>query len=97
MLNRLIENISKDLKNQSADVLLIENNDKFLFREDVISALSIEGIKISQGSPLKHRVDFELRNNELLLILLSDSHQKYLEDIVDQSKRYEFFLENYFK
>jgi len=95
MLNRLIEDISKDLRNQSSDVLLIENNDKFLFREDVISTLNIKGIKISIGTSLKHRVDFELRSNELLLILLSDSHQKYLEDMVNLSKRYEFFLENY--
>lgn len=95
MPNSLIKNIAIDLKDQSTKVLLVENNDKFLFREDVISALSNEGIKISQGTTLKHRVDFELRDNEFLLILLSDSHQKYLEDIINKSKRHEFFLEKY--
>lgn len=95
MSNSLIKNIANDLKDQSAKVLLVENNDKFLFREDVISALLSEGIKISQGTPLKQRVDFELRDNELLLVLLSNSNQKYLEDIINKSKRYEFFLEKY--
>lgn len=95
MSNSLIKNIAIDLKDQSTKVLLVENNDKFLFREDVISALSSEGIKISQGTTLKQRVDFELRDNELLLVLLSDSHQKYLEDIINKSKRYKFFLEKY--
>ena len=95
MSNRLINNITVDFKNQSANVLLVENNDKFLFREDVIAELNAEGIKISQGSPLKHRIDFELRENELLLVLLSDNQQSYLEDITNQSKRYEFFLDKY--
>lgn len=95
MSNSLIKNISADFKNQSTNVLLVENNDKFLFREDVISALSNEGIKISQGSPLNQRIDFELRDNELLLVLLNNNHQKYLEDIINKSLRYEFFLEKY--
>ena len=95
MPNSLIKNIAIDLKDQSAKVLLVENNDKFLFREDVISALSNEGIKISRGTTLKQRVDFELRDNELLLVLLNNNHQKYLEDIINKSLRYEFFLEKY--
>ncbi len=95
MSNSLIKKIAVDLKDQSTKVLLVENNDKFLFREDVISALSNEGIDISPGTTLKQRVDFELRDNKRLLVLLSKSHQKYLEDILRKSKRYEFFLETY--
>ena len=95
MSNKLIHSVSTDLKSQSANVLLVENNDKFLFREDVILALSEEGIKISTGSALKQRLDYELRDDSILLVLLSDNRQSYLEDIENKSNRHEFFLERY--
>lgn len=95
MSDSLIKNIASDLKSQSANVLLVENNDRFLFREDVMAKLADEGINIVQGSPLKHRIAYELKDGHLLLILLSANRQNYLEDISSRSIRYEFFLQHY--
>lgn len=95
MSDSLIKNIANDLKCQAAKVLLVENNDRFLFREDVIVKLAVEGINIVQGSPLKQRIAYELKDGHLLLILLSANRQNYLEDISSHSIRYEFFLQHY--
>ena len=91
----LILHIANDLKSLSSDVLLVENNDGFLFRDDVINYLAKEGVTIVHGSPLKQRVKFELRRNELLLVLLSDNYSNYLEDITQKAYRFEFFLDKY--
>ena len=95
MLNSLIKNISDDFKALSSGVLLVEDNNRFLFRADVTSALKEEGILISHGTSLKQRVDFELRDDKYLLVLLSDQRKNYLEDIERAAVRYEFFLDKY--
>lgn len=81
MGNSLIENIVKDFKDHGSSVLRVENNDRFLYREDLQAALKESGFSISIGSNLKHRIDFELREPEDRLLLLSQDNTSYLEDI----------------
>ena len=45
MGNSLIQDIINDFRHQSNSVLLVENNDGFLFREDVIKLLEENEIK----------------------------------------------------
>jgi len=41
MDKNLIQHIARSLSNYSARVFLVENNDQFFFREDVIAALHL--------------------------------------------------------
>ena len=95
MGNGLMQHIINDFRNQSNPILLVENNDGFLFREDVIKLCNENSIKIVQGSPIKLRVEFELRDADSILILLSEDNSNYLEDINLKSSTIEFFIKDY--
>jgi len=97
MPNSLIINIADNLKAIGSSILIVENNDHFLYRSDVISLLESLSIKVSTGSSLQQRVDFELRNEKDLLILLTSGNAIYLDDISEKATFSGFFLKDYLK
>jgi hypothetical protein len=70
MENSLIKHIIKVLSGYDAPVLIIESNDGFLFRSDVIEAFERNNINVSFGNNLSQRVAFELRDNSKTLLLI---------------------------
>lgn len=96
MAKGVIQHITELFKNNHSDVLLIENNDKFLYREDVKSALKKNGIDLIIGSAIQQRIQFELREKDTLLVLLSQDNTNYLEDIKANAISMEFHLEYLF-
>lgn len=95
MVNSLIEHIARFFKEVSKDVLLVENNDRFLYRPDVVKVFSKYGIEIVYGSAIQRRVRFELREKDGILVLLSQQNSDYLEDIRKASTAIEFHLKDY--
>ena len=95
MENSLIKHIIKALLAYKAPVLIIENNDGFLFRTDVIEEFERNNINVSIGSNLSQRVAFELRDNSKTLFLINKDNRQYLEDIASIANHSEFFLSQY--
>lgn len=95
MENSLIKHIIKVLSGYDAPVLIIENNDGFLFRSDVIEAFERNNINVSFGNNLSQRVAFELRDNSKTLFLINKDNRQYLEDIESIAIHSEFFLSQY--
>lgn len=95
MENSLIKHIIKVLSGYDAPVLIIENNDGFLFRSDVIEAFERNNINVSFGNNLSQRVAFELRDNSKTLFLINKNNRQYLEDIESIAIHSEFFLSQY--
>lgn len=96
MVKGIIEHIADDLKNTNFDLFLIENNDGFLYREDVKNALHTLGIDVVNGSNINQRIHFELKDEAATLVLLCKNNTSYLEDIAKQAKVMEFRLSDYF-
>lgn len=95
MENSLIKHIIKVLSGYDAPVLIIENNDGFLFRTDVVEAFERKNINVSLGNNLSQRVAFELRDNSKTLFLINKDNRQYLEDIESIAIHSEFFLSQY--
>lgn len=95
MAKGLIQHIAEKFKNYSSKVFLVENNDRFLYRQDVVNSLKELGLEISSGSNIDMRIRFELREPDELLILVSQDKSDYLEDIKKQAIAIEFTLANY--
>lgn len=95
MAKGLIQHITESLKSYAVKVLLVENNDRFLYRSDVQGALGAIGIEVTNGTNIEQRVRFEMREPEGILILLSQDNSNYLEDIKKQAVAIEFGLANY--
>lgn len=95
MENSLIKHIIKVLSGYDAPVLIIENNDGFLFRADVIEEFERNNINVSIGSNLSQRVAFELKNSRKTLFLINKESRQYLEDIETIAIHSEFFLSQY--
>ncbi len=95
MENSLIKHIVKVLSGYDAPVLIIENNDGFLFRTDVREELERNNINVSIGNELSQRVAFELRNSRKTLFLINKESRQYLEDIETVAIHSEFFLSQY--
>lgn len=95
MENSLIKHIIKVLSGYEAPVLIIENNDGFLFRVDVIEEFERNNINVSIGSSLSQRVAFELKNSRKTLFLINKESRQYLEDIETIAIHSEFFLSQY--
>ena len=96
MVNGIIQHITKEIKNHNSNVLLVENNDKFLFREDVIKSLKSNGINVFNGTSIQQRVQYELRDVDSILVILGQNNSNYLEDIKQNSKAIEFYFDQYF-
>jgi hypothetical protein len=97
MAKGILQHIVEVFKSRKSEVFLIENNDLFLYRKDVISALHAFGINVHQGTPIEQRIKFETRENEELLFFLSQDNSNYLEDIQRQSISVEFRLSDYLR
>jgi hypothetical protein len=95
MTKGLLQHIAERLKSYPANVFLVENNDRFLYRSDVQDAFGVMGIEITNGYSLKQRIRFEMREPDGLLILLCQDKSIYLEDIKRQAVAIEFRLANY--
>ena len=87
MAKSILERIIKDIKQEPLKVLLIENNDGFLFREDVQNILKEHNIECSSGTNITQRVAFELRDKASIFLFLNRHKNKYLEDIEEQELR----------
>ncbi|WP_310993746.1 PglZ domain-containing protein [Aequorivita marina] len=96
MAKGIIQHIVQDLKEYSSQVLLVENTDKFLSREEVLSTLLTYGIRVVQGTKIHQRVEFELREDDEVLLLLSQDNTDYLEDITKTATAIDFDLKTYF-
>ena len=95
MAKGLIEHIVKDLKSHSEDVLLVENIDGFLLRKDVVAKLLKYGVIVSIGSKLEQRIAFELKETDVLLLLVNTSIDDYAADILLKAHSIEFSLKDY--
>ncbi len=95
MANKLIQHIAESLKSYSTAVFLVENNDRFLYRPDVVAALKEYGVEVASGTNIAQRIKFEMKEEDGLLILLTQNASNYLEDIKQQSTSIEFRLVNY--
>ena len=74
MDKNLIQHIARSLSNYSARVFLVENNDQFFFREDVIAAFTSVGVEVCMGSPWEQRLAYELREEDGFLLLMSNNN-----------------------
>lgn len=95
MAKGLIQNIAEELKSYQSNFFLVENNDRFLYREDVIKELKAFGVDVVFGTSIQQRIQFELREEDTVLVLLSQDISTYLEDIKQKSTPFEFFLNKY--
>lgn len=96
MAKEFLKHIVEDIKNYHKNILLVENNDGFLFREDIIKWFEQNEIIIVSGTSLQQRIQFELRKENQILLLVSKDNSNYLEDIKNVAFAVEFFLEKYF-
>lgn len=96
MAKGIIQHIVKDLNEYPSKVFLIENTDRFLYREEVIGTLQTYGIRVVIGSSIIQRIAFELRSNNEILVLLSQDNTNYLEDITRLATAFDFDIKTYF-
>lgn len=92
MVKGLIQHMANILKNYPSKVFLVENNDRFLYRRDLIDGFTELGIEISIGTNIEQRIKFEMREPDSLLILLSQDNSGFLEDMKRQAIAVEFSL-----
>ncbi len=95
MAKGLVQHIAETLKSYLAKVLLIENNDRFLYRNDIQEALNTFGIEIADGTPIQQRIRYEMREKDGILVLLSQDNSRYLEDMVNHAAVFDFHIANH--
>ena len=95
MGNSLLTHIIKELKSYNTQVLIIENNDGFLFRKDVIEEFENNQIVVSIGNSITQRVSYELIEEHETLFLINKENRSYLEDIEHKCRRIDFFLDDF--
>lgn len=95
MENNLIRDIIRFFAEYRAQVLIVENNDGFLFRPDVIDALEQKKITVAIGNHLTQRVLYELREDDEILFLINKENRSYLEDIERNSFRVDFSISTF--
>ena len=66
MARELIQHITDELKRYDSNVFLVENNDRFLYRPDVIKELKSYGVDVIQGTYIQQRIHFELREESTI-------------------------------
>ena len=85
MDKNLIQHISNKLSSYPVQVFLVENNDQFFFRDDVIAAFATFGVEVCKGSPWEQRLAYELREEDGFLLLMNNNNTNFLEDIIKNS------------
>lgn len=95
MVNAVLKHIAAEFKSYPKRVFLVENNDRFLYRQDVKEGLKKLGIEVVNDSNLHQRIAYELRGDDSYLILLSQDNTTYLEDIQSNAVTLEFTLADY--
>lgn len=96
MAKRLIDHIVEVFTQYPSKVILVENNDRFLYRNDVQVCLKSLGIDVIDGSKIQQRIAFELREGDRFMLLLTQYKDGYLEDVKKQSTALEFSLSDFF-
>jgi PglZ domain len=97
MNNSFIEYIVSYFNSFDKKIILVENPDKFLLREDIIKILEENNISIVNGNGIEQRIKFELKSSDKTLIFTSEDNENYLEDIQRNSFKMTFHLSNYIK
>jgi len=97
MNNSFIEHIVSYFNSFDKKIILVENPDKFLLREDIIKIFKDNNISIVKGTSIEQRIQFELKSSDTTLIFISDDNENYLEDIKRNSAKTTFHLSNYIK
>jgi hypothetical protein len=97
MNNNFIEHIVSYFNSFDKKIILVENPDKFLLREDIIKIFKDNNISIVKGTSIEQRIQFELKSSDTTLIFISDDNENYLEDIKRNSAKTTFHLSNYIK
>lgn len=95
MVKELLRYIADDFKRLNFTVIILENNDRFLYRSDVIKELKSLGVDVFAGTNISQRIQFELREEATILVLLCQDKNVYLEDIKQKAISLEFHLDNY--
>lgn len=93
MAKGTLHHIASYFKEFTHQVLLVENNDRFLYRNDVIESFASMGIEICKENSIGQRIKYELREPGELLILLSQDNSTYLEDIKKNASLVEWSLD----
>ncbi len=97
MNNNFIEHIVSYFNSFDKKIILLENPDKFLLREDIIKIFKDNNISIVKGTSIEQRIQFELKSSYTTLIFTTDDNENYLEDIKRNSAKTTFHLSNYIK
>lgn len=97
MVNGIIQHIINELKRHSRDVIVIRTVEQFLLREDVVDAFKELGVEIVTGSSLDIRLRYELRESDMLFILVTDNNTYVAEDILQTAAVVSFTLKDYLK
>jgi|LSQX01.3.fsa_nt_gb hypothetical protein len=97
MVNGIVQHIITDLKHHSRDMIVIQTVDKFLLRKDVEEAFKELGVEIVSGTSLDIRLRYELREPDMLFILVTDNHTYIAEDILQSAAVIPFTLKKYLR
>jgi hypothetical protein len=97
MNNSFIEHIVSYFNSFDKKIILVENPDKFLLREDIIKIFEDNNISIVNGTGIEQRIKFELKSSVTTLIFTSDDNENYLEDIKHNAAKTTFHLSNFIK
>lgn len=93
----IISHIANQFRTYPKKVFLLENTDGFFFRDDVIIAFRKLGFEIKNGTNIKQRIAYELRDDDSFLILVSRSKSSCLEDIKRNSIELKLDLGDFLK
>lgn len=97
MNNNFIEHIVSYFNSFDKKIILLENPDKFLLREDIIKIFKDNNISVVKGTSIEQRIQFELKSSNTTLIFTTDDNENYLEDIKRDSAKTTFHLSNFIK
>ena len=99
MVNVFIENITNDFRQLKRGVVLTENPDGFLLKNEIMQALKDQNIFVIGPDKIDQRIAFELRDSydgSKILIFITEDNNSYLEDIQKISASHVFHFSSYF-
>lgn len=91
----LISHIAEELRKYDSPVLFVEKNDLFLNRDDVIQEFKLYGFEVVQGTKIQQRIQYELRDESMILMFICQDTSVYLEDIKRKAISLEFHLDHF--